>query len=183
MTRDAAATRARILTAATAEFAAHGLAGGRVDRIAQQAATNVRMIYAYFGAKEGLFDAALASALTRLAETLPPRPDDLAAWAGDVFDFHLADPSTLRLSLWAQLERPAAAQEPLASYRAKVAALTGATPVDAVDLLVLIYAMAQAWFLSPSGLLGADGGDPTRPARIAAHRAGVVAAVERLIAS
>lgn len=35
--RDAEATRCRILAAATAEFAAHGIAGARVDRIAKAA--------------------------------------------------------------------------------------------------------------------------------------------------
>ena len=55
----AAATRARILDAALAEFAAHGLAGARVDEIAARAGANKRMLYAYFGAKEDLWLAAL----------------------------------------------------------------------------------------------------------------------------
>src|SRR5690349_22775956 len=52
-------TRERILSAATAEFARHGLAGARVDRIAERAGANKRMLYHYFGAKEDLFLAAL----------------------------------------------------------------------------------------------------------------------------
>lgn len=55
----AAATRQRILEAAIAEFAAHGLAGARVDEIAARAAANKRMLYAYFGAKEDLWLAVL----------------------------------------------------------------------------------------------------------------------------
>ena len=49
------ATRARILAAAIAEFAAHGLAGARVDDIAARAHANKRMLYAYFGGKEELW--------------------------------------------------------------------------------------------------------------------------------
>ena len=57
--RDALRTRARILDAATAEFARFGLGGARVDRIARRAGANKRMLYYYFGAKEALFLAVL----------------------------------------------------------------------------------------------------------------------------
>ncbi|HEX8663473.1 MAG TPA: TetR/AcrR family transcriptional regulator [Beijerinckiaceae bacterium] len=60
--RDAEATRRRILQAARAEFARHGLGGARIERIAQAARTNKRMLYYYFGNKEGLFLAALEAA-------------------------------------------------------------------------------------------------------------------------
>jgi AcrR family transcriptional regulator len=53
--RDAAATRKRILAAATAEFARYGYAGARVDRISRKARTFDRMIYYYYGDKVGLF--------------------------------------------------------------------------------------------------------------------------------
>ena len=59
-------TRGRILSAATAEFARHGLAGARVDRIAERAAANKRMLYYYFGAKEDLFLAVLEAAYERI---------------------------------------------------------------------------------------------------------------------
>ena len=51
----AAATRQRILDAALAEFAAHGLAGARVDEIAARSGANKRMLYAHFGSKEELW--------------------------------------------------------------------------------------------------------------------------------
>lgn len=60
--RDAEATRARILIAAKAEFAANGLGGARVDEIAEKARANKRMIYHYFGSKDGLFQAVLEAA-------------------------------------------------------------------------------------------------------------------------
>ena len=53
--RDPAATQMRILTAATAEFARHGLGGARVDAIASRAKVNKRMIYHYFNSKDDLF--------------------------------------------------------------------------------------------------------------------------------
>jgi TetR/AcrR family transcriptional regulator len=52
-------TRARILSAALAEFAARGFAGARVDAIARRAGVNKRMLYHYFDDKEGLFRAVL----------------------------------------------------------------------------------------------------------------------------
>jgi len=57
--RDPERTRARILDAATQEFARYGLGGARVDRIAERAGANKRMLYYYFGDKDGLFLAAL----------------------------------------------------------------------------------------------------------------------------
>lgn len=60
--RDAGATKARILSAATAEFARLGLGGARVDRIALAAKANKQMIYHYFGSKERLFTAVLEAA-------------------------------------------------------------------------------------------------------------------------
>lgn len=52
-------TREAILKAAQHEFAAKGLSGARVDAIARRARANKRMIYHYFGNKEGLYLAAL----------------------------------------------------------------------------------------------------------------------------
>jgi AcrR family transcriptional regulator len=60
--RDADATRGRILRAATLEFARQGFAGARGDRIARRAQSSERMVYYYFGSKEGLFREVLESA-------------------------------------------------------------------------------------------------------------------------
>ena len=57
--RDPERTRQKILAAATDEFARYGLGGARVDRIAQRAGANKRMLYYYFGDKDRLFLAAL----------------------------------------------------------------------------------------------------------------------------
>jgi AcrR family transcriptional regulator len=61
-TRDPGATRAAILQAATDEFSQYGLGGARVDRIADKAGINKRMLYYYFGNKEALFLAVLEQA-------------------------------------------------------------------------------------------------------------------------
>jgi len=58
-TRNPDRTRERILSAALSEFAAKGFAGARVDAIARRADINKRMLYHYFGDKEGLFKAVL----------------------------------------------------------------------------------------------------------------------------
>jgi TetR/AcrR family transcriptional regulator len=57
--RDPDRTREAILIAAQHEFATKGLSGGRVDAIARRARANKRMIYHYFGNKDGLYLAAL----------------------------------------------------------------------------------------------------------------------------
>jgi AcrR family transcriptional regulator len=60
--RDPEATKSDILAVATDEFANRGFTGARVDRIAEDTATTKRMIYYYFGSKEGLYIAALEAA-------------------------------------------------------------------------------------------------------------------------
>jgi AcrR family transcriptional regulator len=57
--RDADRSQSTILAAARDEFAEHGLGGARVDRIAERAGLNKRLIYYYFADKETLFQAVL----------------------------------------------------------------------------------------------------------------------------
>ncbi|MFD9691890.1 TetR family transcriptional regulator [Kitasatospora sp. NPDC059146] len=104
MAYDSTATKERILTAAAAEFAAHGVAGARVDRIAAQARANKRAIYDYFGDKDKLFAAVLERLMADLAEAVPPGDDDLPAYAERLFDYHRAHPEALRLLMWEALE-------------------------------------------------------------------------------
>jgi AcrR family transcriptional regulator len=66
VSRDPERTQASILAAATAEFTAKGLDGARVDEIARRAGVNKRMIYHYFGGKEGLYLAALEATYTAI---------------------------------------------------------------------------------------------------------------------
>ena len=64
----AQATRENILRAATKVFARHGFAGGRVEQISKAAKSHDRMIYYYFGSKEGLFIAVLEEMYRRFNE-------------------------------------------------------------------------------------------------------------------
>jgi AcrR family transcriptional regulator len=59
---DAERTRKDIMVVARAEFVEHGLSGARVDAIAERTRTTKRMIYYYFGSKEGLYSAVLEEA-------------------------------------------------------------------------------------------------------------------------
>ena len=79
-------TRRRLLEAATAEFAAHGIAGARVDRIADSAGCNKQSIYGYFGSKDGLFEAVLDAIVARAVSEVPVDGHDLPGYAGRVFD-------------------------------------------------------------------------------------------------
>jgi len=60
--RDAERTREELLAVATRVFAEQGYAGARVDEIAAKTSTTKRMIYYYFGGKEGLYLAVLERA-------------------------------------------------------------------------------------------------------------------------
>ncbi|HET6825577.1 MAG TPA: TetR family transcriptional regulator, partial [Amnibacterium sp.] len=100
----ASRSRARILEAARAEFAASGFGGGRVERIAARAGINKERIYAYFGDKRSLFAAAVASAVEELGEVVVAGPDGLSGWAERLFDFMAGHPDTLRLLRWSTLE-------------------------------------------------------------------------------
>jgi AcrR family transcriptional regulator len=64
--RDPEGMRIRIIEAAKQEFAAHGLAGARVDRIAANAGANKRMLYYHVGNKEDLYLAVLEGAYEKI---------------------------------------------------------------------------------------------------------------------
>jgi AcrR family transcriptional regulator len=113
--RDAEATRKRILEAATHEFAAHGIAGARVDRIAASAGANKSLIYAYFGSKDKLFDAVFEAAVAGTVNEVPLDAEDLPRYAARLYEHRLAHPELLRLADWDRLERAGvgAASEPI----------------------------------------------------------------------
>jgi len=129
---DSKATKERILAAATTEFAEHGVAGARVDRIAVAAEANKRAIYDYFGDKKALFAAVLERMLSRCADAVPVEPD-LAAYARKLFDYHAANPEALRLLMWEALEMGSRGEVPAeetrtVEYQKRVAAITPQVP-------------------------------------------------------
>jgi len=100
-------TRARILSAARREFAAKGIAGARVDAIARRAGVNKRMLYHYFGSKDGLFVAVLQRTLDeRLAHVTGESPDTAGRLRGRS-TFYAGSGDYVRLLMWEALERPA----------------------------------------------------------------------------
>ena len=117
-------TPRRILDAAADEFAERGLAGARVDRIAERAGANKQRIYAYFDSKDRLFDRVVGDRIEQLLDAVPFDAVDLPGYAVRLWEFNLAHPSLVRLLLWHALERPG---EQLAhaesSHARKVAAL------------------------------------------------------------
>jgi AcrR family transcriptional regulator len=110
--RDADATKARILAAAKSEFARLGLAGARVDEIAERANANKRMIYHYFGSKEDLFQVVLEEAYLdiRSAEQglnldhLEPR-EALQTLVRFTWNYYLDNPEFITLVNSANLHR------------------------------------------------------------------------------
>jgi AcrR family transcriptional regulator len=97
-------TRRNILEIATDEFANKGFSGARVDDIAARTSTSKRMIYYYFGDKEGLFIAVLEQAYARirqieagldLADLEPEQA--LRAMVGFTFDYQNANETFIRL--------------------------------------------------------------------------------------
>ncbi|MEV6071727.1 TetR/AcrR family transcriptional regulator [Nocardia sp. NPDC052001] len=102
--RDPEATKARIFAAATDEFAAHGIAGARVDRIARNAKANKQLIYAYFGDKELLFRQVLEKTMLDVAASVTTDIEDLDTWIDQHLDYHREHPELLRLLMWEALE-------------------------------------------------------------------------------
>jgi len=112
--RDPEATKRGIIDAALNEFAENGLSGARVDAIAARTNTTVRMIYYYFGSKEGLYLAVLEEryAAVRKAEAelnidaLAP-VEAITALVEFIFDYHAADPRFARLVTIENIHRAA----------------------------------------------------------------------------
>ena len=103
-TNDPERTMADIIDVATREFAEKGLAGARIDVIAEAMRTSKRMIYYYFGSKEALYIAVLEEAYRRIRrietelhlEDLTPE-DGLRKLVGFTVDYQLANPDFVRL--------------------------------------------------------------------------------------
>lgn len=161
-TNDPDRTMANILQVATAEFADKGLAGARIDEIAALTHTSKRMIYYYFGSKEGLYLAVLEEAYRRIRhieselhlEDLAPE-QALRTLVGFTFDYQLANPDFIRLVMNENIHRgefisrSATIQElnvPVINavrsvYQRGVAAGLFRPDVDAVDLHMSISAL------------------------------------------
>ncbi len=111
-TNDPERTRAEILRAAILEFGEKGLAGARIDAIAAATKTSKRMIYYYFGSKDGLYLAVLehSYALVRDSE-LQLHLDDmdpqtaLRCLTTVMFDHHLGNEHYIRIVMSENINR------------------------------------------------------------------------------
>lgn len=171
MSYDSKATRERILAAATTEFARYGVAGARVDRIAADAKANKRAIYDYFGDKDALFGAVLEDQMTRCAQDVRIEDGDIADYAERLFDYHLANPATLRLLMWEALEfgdRPVPAEaERGQKYRSRVdAVVAGGVGSDTASMLVFLTLGLVNWGFAVPQLRRMVLGDDYSPDRL-----------------
>jgi AcrR family transcriptional regulator len=111
-TNDPVRTMADIIEVATHEFSEKGLAGARIDVIAEAMRTSKRMIYYYFGSKEALYIAVLEEAYRRIREIeaglhledLAPE-DALRKLVGFTVDYQLANPDFIRLVMNENIHR------------------------------------------------------------------------------
>jgi len=188
MARDAEATKRRIFEAATAEFAARGFAGARIDRIAETAGANKQLIYAYFGSKQQLFDAVITETVTRFLEEVPFDAEELPEFAVGAYDFFTANPEIVRLGSWHTLElevseyhveviERAVGEHTRAVKRAQTEGLVDAT-LGAQELFALIVSIASAWAVATPEIAHLSRDDPRVRSR---RRAAVREAVKRLV--
>ena len=103
---------AGILAVALREFADKGLSGARIDEIADATHTSKRMIYYYFGSKEGLYLAVLEHSYREmrrieselLLDNLPPE-DALRRLVEFSFDHHVTHEDYIRIVMNENIER------------------------------------------------------------------------------
>ncbi|MCX2950295.1 TetR family transcriptional regulator [Lentzea sp. NEAU-D7] len=154
LTARGAATRQRIIDVATREFAEHGIAGARIERVVAAARTNKAQLYAYFGNKDGLFDAIFFGSLERIVNVVPINAADLADWAVRLYDEYLGRPELIRLATWARLERRPTGHlvaDVDRLDRSKLQAIAEAQQAglvrdgDPFDLMAMVIAMSMAW--------------------------------------
>jgi len=106
-TRDPVKTRRRILRAATELFASQGRDATSVDQIARRSGFNKRMIYHYFGNKQGLYLAVLESEYSRIRQfasdlitQAPTRSELLDGLVEKYFQFLQQNPEFVSLLNW-----------------------------------------------------------------------------------
>ena len=184
--RQSRATQERLLAAALEEFQRHGLSGARVDRIAERAKSNKRLIYIYFGDKEGLFDTVVARDVEAMLDAVPFDAYDLPGYAVDLLDYLEDRPAVLRLFSWRNLERTDTSEAERASYRDKVAKVAEAQSagrldagLPAVQMLAFVLGVVGSWVIASPGLREAAGEEDAGRDR---RREGVREAVARLTA-
>lgn len=186
MRTDGEATKQRIIVAARAEFAQHGLSGARVDRIASAANASKERLYAYFGNKVDLFRAVLDLNRIEVIEAIPIDVADLPGFAGRIFDHSVSNPEHLRMLDWARLEgiQPSSPETEkrlsIPELALRNAQAEGRIDSDwnASDLMAMLMSLALTWANTP-GILDQPGGAPAELRE--RHRDSLVRAVLKII--
>lgn len=185
-------TKQRIFEAAVEEFAEHGSAGARVDRIAAKAQANKESIYRYYGTKDELLRRVIDEYLDQRGEQLVPQERDLPKYVGDLLEFHAKHPEFVRMSLWEALEfggelHPDSFEHRRQHYADKLASVTEQQRAGLIDpeldprhLLAAVFGMADYWAALPQ-LLGLIFGREVTEADLAAHREFLAECVRRII--
>ncbi|MEJ7928718.1 TetR/AcrR family transcriptional regulator [Ramlibacter sp. AN1015] len=162
-TNDPERTKADIVEVAMREFSEKGLAGARIDLIVESMRTSKRMIYYYFGSKEGLYVAVLEEAYRRMRqiesqlhlEDLEPE-DALRKLVAFTVDYQLAHPEFIRLVMNENMHRGEYLRESAVIGRLNLPAIEGLRKVlergrqqgvfrdgiDAIDLHMSISALS-----------------------------------------
>lgn len=160
MTRNPDETRKRILDAALKEFARHGFAGARVDVIAREARINKRMLYHYFGDKDGLFREVLRQKVSERKASMSHAPENLWDALPALADLMASDPDWIRLLQFEALQwgdgklidearRKSAFQFGVQQIRAQQKAGIVSPDLDAAQLLLAILGMTAYPFAFP----------------------------------
>lgn len=196
MAYDAEDTRRRIFAAAAAEFAEHGLAGARVERIATAARANKQAIYLYYGSKDKLFAAVLRAKLEEAGAAIRVDPDAVAESVGQLFDWYQEHPELIRLLLWDALEAveedAESERERRDSFRRKAERLTGCdaarqlpeeTRVRAAQDLLFTVMGLIAWNFAVPRMCCLVLDEETERAALARRRRTVVEAARTLAAA
>jgi len=184
-------TRDRIVAAAQAEFAQHGIAGARVDRIAQAARTSKERVYAYFRGKEELYRLVAAQVLAEIGDAVPMDPADLPGYAAGLFDYFTVHPDHFRFVSWGHLELDSGAPgrdvaDPYGQAMVgKIETIRAAQKAKKLDstwdpayICVLVSQIATAWIGLPEvASLGRPGATERA---VAERRATVVRSVQAL---
>lgn len=174
-------TRARLLRSAVEEFARHGLAGARVERIAERAGANKQLVYYYFGSKDGLFDAAVTAMARRLADE-EPAGRGLSDWLAGEARRNDDEPHWTRLLAYEALQRGDrevpdedarrdAARRAVRRVRAEQRAGRLPQGLDAAQLLLAVHALSSHAATFPQLVRHATGRAADDPAALRArHR-------------
>lgn len=187
-------TRERIMAAALEEFATHGVAGARMERIARGAKANKESIYRYYGLKHELLASVLEEYLQHNGEEfVPQRNEPFDEYVASLFRLYQSNPQYLRLCLWEGLElgdtaEVAAFAERQAHYQQKIDSIRQAQDAGIIDktldprhLMIVLLGMANYWFAVPQIVHLLFGQEPDE-AIIAEHEKFLTECCRRIIA-